>query len=480
MNRHSEKNFNYTMLTDFYELTMANGYFELGKKDVIAYFDMFFRRVPDGGGFAVMAGLEQVVDYLQNLEFTDEDIEYLRSKNCFSEAFLEYLRNFEFECDVWAIPEGMPIFPYEPVITVRGPIIQAQFIETFVLMSINHQSLIATKADRIVRAAAGKTVMEFGSRRAQGTDAAVFGARAAYIGGCAGTACTIAEQLFGIPAMGTMAHSWVQSFDSEYEAFLKFAELYPDNCVLLVDTYDVLKSGIPNAIRVFDEINPSNKGIRIDSGDVTYLSNKARKMLDEAGHSDCSIVVSNSLDEYIIRGVVNEGASIDSFGVGERLITAKSHPVFGGVYKLAAIEENGEIIPKIKVSENTEKITNPGYKKVYRLYERDTGKAIADLIALADEEIPEEPFEIFDAEHVWKRKKIENCECRELQVQIFDKGKLVYELPSLQEIQKKCRSEIDLMWSELRRFENPHKYYVDLSEKLWKLKNGLLNANKNY
>lgn len=480
MNRHSEKNFNYTMLTDFYELTMANGYFELGKKDVIAYFDMFFRRVPDGGGFAVMAGLEQVVDYLQNLEFTDEDIEYLRSKNCFSEAFLDYLRNFEFECDVWAIPEGMPIFPYEPVITVRGPIIQAQFIETFVLMSINHQSLIATKADRIVRAAAGKTVMEFGSRRAQGTDAAVFGARAAYIGGCAGTACTIAEQLFGIPAMGTMAHSWVQSFDSEYEAFLKFAELYPDNCVLLVDTYDVLKSGIPNAIRVFDEINPSNKGIRIDSGDVTYLSNKARKMLDEAGHSDCSIVVSNSLDEYIIRGVVNEGASIDSFGVGERLITAKSHPVFGGVYKLAAIEENGEIIPKIKVSENTEKITNPGYKKVYRLYERDTGKAIADLIALADEEIPEEPFEIFDAEHVWKRKKIENCECRELQVQIFDKGKLVYELPSLQEIQKKCRSEIDLMWSELRRFENPHKYYVDLSEKLWKLKNGLLNANKNY
>lgn len=468
------------MLTDFYELTMANGYFELGKKDVIAYFDMFFRRVPDGGGFAVMAGLEQVVDYLQNLEFADEDIEYLRSKNCFSEAFLDYLRNFEFECDVWAIPEGMPIFPYEPVITVRGPIIQAQFIETFVLMSINHQSLIATKADRIVRAAAGKTVMEFGSRRAQGTDAAVFGARAAYIGGCAGTACTIAEQLFGIPAMGTMAHSWVQSFDSEYEAFLKFAELYPDNCVLLVDTYDVLKSGIPNAIRVFDEINPSNKGIRIDSGDVTYLSNKARKMLDEAGHSDCSIVVSNSLDEYIIRGVVNEGASIDSFGVGERLITAKSHPVFGGVYKLAAIEENGEIIPKIKVSENTEKITNPGYKKVYRLYERDTGKAIADLIALADEEIPEEPFEIFDAEHVWKRKKIENCECRELQVQIFDKGKLVYQLPSLQEIQKKCRSEIDLMWSELRRFENPHKYYVDLSEKLWKLKNGLLNANKNY
>ncbi len=480
MNHHAEKNFNYTMLTDFYELTMANGYFELGKKDVIAYFDMFFRRVPDGGGFAIMAGLEQVVDYLQNLEFKDEDIQYLRAKNCFSEEFLEYLRNFEFKCDVWAIPEGMPIFPYEPVITVRGPIIQAQFIETFVLMSINHQSLIATKADRIVRAAAGKAVMEFGSRRAQGTDAAVFGARAAYIGGCVGTACTIAEQLFGIPAMGTMAHSWVQTFDSEYEAFIKFAELYPDNCVLLVDTYDVLKSGVPNAIRVFDEKKPANKGIRIDSGDITYLSNKARKMLDEAGHADCTIVVSNSLDEYIIRGVVNEGASIDSFGVGERLITAKSHPVFGGVYKLTAIEENGEIIPKIKVSENIEKITNPGYKKVYRLYEKDTGQAIADLVTLADEKIPEEPFEIFDSEHVWKRKKIENCECRELQVQIFDKGKLIYDLPSLKEIQAKCRSEIDLMWGELRRFENPHKYYVDLSQKLWELKNRLLNSNKKY
>ncbi len=478
MNDHSESNYNYTMLTDFYELTMANGYFEMGKKDEIAYFDMFFRKVPDDGGFAIMAGLEQVIQYLENLRFTENDIEYLRSKKCFSEDFLAYLRNFKFECDVWAIPEGTPIFPYEPIVTVRGPIIQAQFIETFVLLSINHQSLIATKAERIVRAAQGKTVMEFGSRRAQGTDAAIFGARAAYIGGCAGTACTIAEQLFGIPALGTMAHSWVQSFDSEYEAFSKFAELYPDNCVLLVDTFDVLKSGVPNAIRVFDEKKPNKKGIRIDSGDVTYLSNKARKMLDAAGYQDCSIVVSNSLDEYIIRGVVNEGASIDSFGVGERLITAKSHPVFGGVYKLAAVEENDEIVPKIKVSENTEKITNPGYKKVYRLYDCGSKNAIADIITLADEPIPEEPFEIFDAEHVWKRKKVENCECRELQVQIFEKGKLVYELPELDEIRETCRREVGLMWSELRRFENPHKYYVDLSEKLWKLKNDLLNMKK--
>lgn len=478
MNYYSDRPYNYTMLTDFYELTMANGYFELGKKDEIAYFDMFFRRVPDGGGYAITAGLEQVVDYLQNLKFTEKDIEYLRTKNCFSEEFLQYLRDFRFECDVWAVPEGMPVFPYEPVITIRGPIIQAQFIETFVLLSINHQSLIATKADRIVRAAQGRSVMEFGSRRAQGTDAAIYGARAAYIGGCVGTACTIAEQMFGIPALGTMAHSWVQTFDSEYEAFSKFADLYPNNCTLLVDTYDVLKSGIPNAIRVFDEKKPVKKGIRIDSGDVTYLSNKARKMLDEAGHEDCIIVVSNSMDEYIIQSIVNEGASIDSFGVGERLITSKSHPVFGGVYKLSAIEENGEIVPKIKVSENIEKITNPGYKKVYRLYEKDSGQAIADLIALADEPVPEEPFEIFDAEHIWKRKKIENCECRELQVQIFDKGRLVYELPTLREIQQKCRSEIDLMWSELKRFENPHKYYVDLSEKLWKLKNDLLKANK--
>lgn len=476
----SERVSNHTLLTDFYELTMANGYFELGKKDEIAYFDMFFRKVPDDGGFAILAGLEQIVEYLENLRFTEEDIAFLRSKGCFSEAFLEYLRDFKFECDVWAIPEGTPVFPYEPLLTVRGPIIQAQFIETYLLLTINHQTLIATKANRIVRAAQGRTVMEFGSRRAQGADAAVYGARAAYIGGCVGTACTIAEQVFEIPAMGTMAHSWVQTFDTEYEAFSKFAELYPDNCVLLVDTYDVLRSGVPNAIRVFDEKKPSRMGIRIDSGDVTYLSKKARKMLDDAGYEDCVIVASNSFDEYIVRGVVNEGACIDSFGVGERLITAKSQPVFGGVYKLAAVEEDGEIVPKIKVSENIEKITNPGYKKVYRLYDQDSGKAIADLIALADEEIPEEPFEIFDAEHVWKRKKVENCECRELQVPVFEKGKLVYQLPSLEEIREFCSSQIDMLWEELKRFENPHKYYVDLSEQLWRLKNDLLKTCRRF
>ena len=471
----TNKKLNMTMLCDFYELTMGNGYFKAGYKDRITHFDLFFRSVPDKGGYAIAAGLEQVIEYIQDLHFEPEDIEYLRSRKMFDEGFLDYLANFKFTGDIFAVPEGTPVFPNEPILTVRAPAIQSQLLETYLLLTINHQSLIATKANRIVRAARGRTVLEFGSRRAQGYDGAVYGARAAYIGGCVGTACTIAEQLFGIPAMGTMAHSWVQTFDSEYEAFIKFAELYPDNCVLLVDTYDVLKSGVPNAIRVFDEKKPANKGIRIDSGDITYLSNKARKMLDEAGHADCTIVVSNSLDEYIIRGVVNEGASIDSFGVGERLITAKSHPVFGGVYKLTAIEENGEIVPKIKVSENIEKITNPGYKKVYRLYEKDTGQAIADLVTLADEKIPEEPFEIFDSEHVWKRKKIENCECRELQVQIFDKGKLIYDLPSLKEIQAKCRSEIDLMWGELRRFENPHKYYVDLSQKLWDIKNELLS-----
>ena len=381
---------NLTMLCDFYELTMGAGYFANGYTDRITYFDLFFRRCPDGGGFAIAAGLEQIVQYIQKLHFDPEDIAYLRERKCFNEDFLNYLANFKFTGDIWAVPEGTPIFPREPIITVRAPAIQAQLVETYLLLCVNHQSLIATKANRVVRAAEGRTVLEFGSRRAQGADAAILGARAAYIGGCHGTACTISDQLYGVHAGGTMAHAWVQMFDSEYEAFIKFAELYPDNCVLLVDTYDVLKSGVPNAIRVFDEKKPANKGIRIDSGDITYLSNKARKMLDEAGHADCTIVVSNSLDEYIIRGVVNEGASIDSFGVGERLITAKSHPVFGGVYKLTAIEENGEIVPKIKVSENIEKITNPGYKKVYRLYEKDTGQAIADLVTLADEKIPEE------------------------------------------------------------------------------------------
>ena len=473
-----ESKLNLTMLTDFYELTMADGYFETGMAEDIAYFDMFFRKVPDGGGFAIMAGLEQTIDYLKNLKFTEEDIEYLRSKNMFCEEFLEYLRNFEFKCDVWAVPEGTPIFPHEPIVTVRGPVMQAQFIETMVLLTINHQSLIATKANRIVRAAKGRPVMEFGTRRAHGAEAAIFGARAAYIGGCAGTACTIADRDYGIKALGTMAHSWVQMFPDEYTAFKKYAEIYPQNCTLLVDTYNVLKSGVPAAIKVFKEMKPESMGIRIDSGDVTYLTKKARKMLDDAGLQDCKIVVSNSLDEYIIRDVLLEGACIDSFGVGERLITAKSEPVYGGVYKLAALETNGELIPKIKISENVEKITNPGFKGLFRLYDKTTGKARGDVITVAGETIPEQDeYVIFDPNAVWKKTRVTNYTVRNLQVPIFKGGKCVYQSPSIEEIKAYCKEQVDSLWDETLRFENPQTYYVDLSQKLWDMKNRLLEEH---
>ena len=470
---------NLTLLADFYEITMANGYLEHGVADQIAYYDMFFRKIPDGGGFAIMAGLEQVIEYLKNLHFTREDIAYLRSKKCFSETFLEYLANFHFECDVWAIPEGMPIFPGEPLLTVRGPAIQAQFLETMILLTISHQCLIATKANRIVRAADGRAVMEFGSRRAQGVDGAVMGARAAYIGGCVGTACTIVDRDMHIPALGTMAHSWVQMFPSEEEAFRNYAKTYPDNCTLLVDTYNVLQSGIPNAIKVFnEEVVPRGfrpKGVRIDSGDIAYLSKKARVMLDEAGFPDCGIVASNSLDEYIIRDILDQGGQVDSFGVGERLVTAKSDPVFGGVYKLAAVEKDGELVPKIKVSENVEKITNPGFKVPWRLYERSTGKAIADVITLQGEVIDDsQPYEIFDPEHTWKRKFVQDFVAKPLQVPIFEKGNCVYQSPNLQEIQKFCQEQINTLWDEVLRFEHPHKYYVDLSQNLWDMKHTLL------
>ncbi len=470
---------NLTMLVDFYEFTMANGYFVEGFENKIAYFDMFFRKVPDDGGFAIMVGLEQLIEYIKNLRFDDEDIEYLRSKGIFDEGFLNYLKNFEFSCDVWSMPEGTPIFPMEPIVTVRGPIIEAQFIETMLLLTINHQSLIATKANRIVRAAGGRNVMEFGSRRAQGYHGAIFGARAAYIAGCSGTACAISDRNYGIPALGTMAHSWVQLFDSEYEAFRAYAEIYPHNCILLVDTYNVLKSGIPNAIRVFNEvIVPKGfrpKGIRIDSGDITYLSKKARKMLDDAGFSDCTITASNSLDEYIIRDTLMQGAQIDMYGVGERLITSRSEPVFGGVYKLAAVERNGEIIPKIKISENTAKITNPGFKQVHRLYSNETGEAVADVLSLFDEAIDDsKPYELFDPEHTWKRKKIKNFTAKKLLVKIFDKGQCVYESPDVHEIKKYCSEQIEKLWDEVKRFENPHRYYVDLSPQLWDLKKSLL------
>ncbi|KHO39607.1 nicotinate phosphoribosyltransferase [Clostridium tetani] len=478
-------NRNLTMLADFYELTMANGYLKNNLGNKIAYFDMYFRRVPDGGGYCVMAGLQQLVEYLSNLTFSEDDIDFLRSKSIFCEEFLDYLKNFKFTCDVWAVPEGTPVFPNEPLVTVKGPIIQAQFVETMILLSINHQTLIATKANRICRAAEGRSVMEFGSRRAQGYDGAIYGARAAIIGGCNSTACTIAEQMFGVPSIGTMAHSWVQLFPTEYDAFKAWAEVYPDNCVFLVDTYNVLKSGIPNAIKVFNGVlKPMGyrpKAVRIDSGDITYLSKKCREMLDEAGYEDVQITVSNSLDEYIIRSVLRQGAPIDSFGVGERLITARSEPVFGGVYKLVAVEESDKIIPKIKISENEEKITNPGFKKVYRIFDKTTNKAIADLITLQDEKIDEEkPLVIFNPVFTWKKKKLTNFYVKDLMVKIFDNGELIYENPEVSEIRKIAELESDKLWHEVLRFENPHKYYVDLSPELWDLKQNLINEHSNH
>ncbi len=471
-------NRNLSMLMDFYELTMANGFFENGKAHQIVYFDMFFRRNPDNAGLAVCAGLEQVIDYLENLEFTDEDIAFLRQKGIFCEEFLDYLANFKFTCDVWAVPEGTPIFPNEPIVTVRGEAAQAQLVETMLLLTINHQSLIATKASRIVRAAKGRPVMEFGSRRAQGWDGAVYGARAAYIAGCCGTACTVCEQDFGIKALGTMAHSWVQLFESELEAFRAYARVYPDACTLLVDTYNTLKSGVPNAITVFNELKAKGFGnfaIRIDSGDIAYLTSKARKMLDDADLQDCKIIISNSLDEYIINDIILQGASVDSFGVGERLITSSSEPVFGGVYKLVAVEEKGGIIPRIKLSDNAAKITNPAYKEVWRLFDNETGKALADVLTVAGEVIDStKPYEIFDPEYTYKRKVLTNFTAKKLLVPIFVKGKCVYSRPDINEIRNYCKAQLDTIWKEVKRFENPHKYYVDLSQKLWDIKQHML------
>ena len=478
-----EKQMNLTMLCDYYELTMTNGYYACGMQNRITYFDIFFRSVPDGGGFAIAAGLEQAIRYIQQLHFDEDDIAYLRGRKMFSEGFLESLRNYKFTGDIWAVPEGTPIFPNEPIMTVRAPAIEAQIIETFLLLTLNHQSLIATKANRVTRAAQGRTVLEFGSRRAQGSDAAVLGARAAYIGGCKGTACTLTDELYGVPAGGTMAHSWVQMFDSEYEAFKAYCEIYPDNPTLLVDTYNVLKSGVPNAIRVFNEVlkprGLTKCGVRLDSGDMTYLTKKTRKMLDEAGWASCKISCSNALDEYLIQDLLNQGAQIDLFGVGERLITARSEPVFGCVYKLAAVEdEAGNIIPKIKVSENVGKITNPHFKKVYRFYGNDTGKAIADYICLHDEVVDDsQDLEIFDPQATWKRKNIYNFTAKELLVPIFKNGELVYDMPSLPEIQKYCAEQVDTLWDEVQRFDNPHTYYVDLSQKLWDIKYALLKSN---
>ena len=475
---------NLTMLCDFYELTMSNGYFECGMKDKIVYFDMFYRDNPDGGGYAIVAGLEQIVEYINNLHFDEDDIAYLRSKKCFSEDFLEFLRTFKFEGDIWAIPEGTVVFPGEPLLIVRGKAIEAQFIETYLLMMVNHQSLIATKASRLARAAKGRAISEFGSRRAQGADAAILGARAAYIGGCGATACTITDEVYGVPATGTMAHSWVQLFDTEYEAFETYCKTYPKNATLLVDTYNVLKSGIPNAIKVFDEVlKPLGcrpLGIRIDSGDIAYLSKKARKMLDDAGYPDAKICVSNSLDEHLIRDMDIQGACIDSYGVGERLITASSEAVFGGVYKLVATEQDGVITPKIKISENIAKITIPGVKIPWRLYDKETNKAIADVITLNHEKIDDsKPYEIFDPTYTWKRKTITNFKARKLQVKIFEEGRQVYTSPSVSEIAALREELVNNLWDEVKRFEKPHSYYVDLSQDLWDQRNELLNkANK--
>lgn len=475
---------NLSMLMDFYELTMSNGYFVNGFSDTIVYFDMFYRKNPDEAGFSIVAGLEQLVNFVENLKFTEDDIDFLRSKGVLSEKFLQYLRAFKFTGDIYAVPEGTVVFPNEALVTIKSKVIEAQLIETMLLLTINHQSLIATKANRIVRASQERPVIELGARRTHGADAAIMGARASYIGGVSGTATTIAQPMFGIPVIGTMAHSWIQFFGDEYKAFETYAKTYPDSCTLLVDTYNVLKSGIPNAIKasknILEPLGKRLKGIRLDSGDLAYLSKKVRIMLDAAGLTDCKIIASNSLDEFIITELLNQDAKIDIFGVGERLVTAKSEPVFGGVYKLVAVEEDGEIVPRIKLSENEEKIINPGYKMVWRLYDKNTHKAIADVITLADEIINETvPYTIFDPVLIWKKKKITNFYTKKLQVPVFLKGECVYELPTIDEIKTYCKNQVDSIWDEVKRFSNPHKYNVDLSQELWFIKKELIQRHRN-
>ena len=467
------------LVSDFYEFTMSNAYLQKKMENKMGYFDVFFRRIPDGGGYAIAAGLESIIDYVQHLKFTKEDIAYLKKQNKFSDNFLTYLENFHFTGDIWAIPEGTVVFPNEPIITVRAPMIEAQLLETMLLLTINHQSLIATKTSRIVKAAKGRPVMEFGARRAHGVNAAVLGARSSIIGGAVGTSCTYCAKEFAVPASGTMAHSFIQSFDSEYEAFKAYAQIYPHDCTLLIDTYDTLKSGLPNAIRTFNEVlQPMGirpKAVRLDSGDLAYLSKKIRAILDENGYPDCKICATNSLDEYLITSLLEQDAKIDSFGVGENLITAKSEPVFGGVYKLAAIEEDGVITPKIKISETLAKITNPGFKRTYRFYDKDSHKALADVITLFEEEIPTDGYLIFDEQDPWKKKHLTNYEVKPLQEKIFENGKLIYQVPTLPEIAQYAKEQLDSLWEEVKRLENPHIYYVDLSEKLWHLKKDMLS-----
>ena len=438
-----------SFVTDFYEFTMSNGYFCKNMQSTIAYFDVFFRKIPDNGGYAIVAGLEQIIDYITHLQFNKEEIHYLRKQKLFSEEFLQYLENFHFSGSIWAIPEGTVVFPNEPLLTVKAPIIEAQLLETMLLLTLNHQSLIATKTSRIVKAAKGIPVMEFGARRAHGVDAAVYGARASIIGGAVGTSCTLSAKNFHVPASGTMAHSWIQSFPSEYDAIKVFHE-------------------------VLDPLGIRPKAVRLDSGDLAYLSKKVRKMLDENGYPDCGICATNSLDEFLIASLLEQDAKIDSFGVGENLITAKSNPVFGGVYKLSALEQEGKLIPKIKISETVAKITNPSFKKVYRFYDKDTHKALADVITLYDETLPENQYVIFDEQNPWKKKVLNNYIAVCLQKPIFENGKLVYASPDLQQIASYCKEQLESMWEEVKRLENPHLYYVDLSEKLWHLKKDML------
>ncbi len=474
---------NLTLLTDLYEITMMQGYYRTGNREVVV-FDMFYRDNPSGGGYAIACGLEQVIDYIKNLQFTTDDIRYLESVGMFDEDFLKYLSTFRFSGSIYAVPEGTIIFPREPIVKVIAPIMEAQLVETAILNMINHQSLIATKASRVCDAAKGDGVMEFGLRRAQGPDSGIFGARAAVIGGCNGTSNVLAGQTFNIPVKGTHAHSWIMSFPDEYTAFKAYAELYPNACTLLVDTYDTLQSGVPNAIRIFTEMRDAgmdlkNYGIRMDSGDLAYLSKKARQMLDDAGFSDAVITASNDLDEYLIETLKSQGAKITSWGVGTSLITSKDWPAFGGVYKLAAIQSaNGEFLPKIKLSENTEKVTNPGNKELYRIYDKETGKIHADLICLAGETFdPEQNLTLFDPVDTWKRTRLTGgtYTMRSLLTQIFDEGKCVYTSPTVLEIREICQKEKETLWDETRRFVNPAEVYVDLSEALYRMRQQVLN-----
>lgn len=473
---------NLSMVMDMYELTMSNGYLNREYQDRIVAFDVFYRNNPDNAGFAIFAGLQQVAEYIQNLHFSKEDVEYLRSKKLFTEEFLQYLLQFRFKGDIYAMPEGTIMYPNEPIMTVVAPLIDAQLIETAILLEINHQSLIATKTNRIVRAAGGKPVSDFGARRAHNVDAAVYGARAAYIGGAVGTATVLAGQMFQIPISGTMAHSWVMTFDNEFEAFKAYAESYPDSTVLLVDTYDVLKSGVPNAIRTAKEIlGPMQKrlkGIRLDSGDLAYLSKEARRMLDDAGLTDCIIVASNSLDEYTITSLNRQEAMIDSYGVGEKLITSSTAPVFGAVYKLVAINREGVFVPKIKISETAEKITNPGIKELYRVYDKE-GKAVADYLTIKGESIDTgSPVRYVDPIHYWKNRSFENCTFKPLQKQIFKDGELVYDLPPLDEVRSYVRHQLENeIWEEEQRFENAHPHYLDMSPNMFELKMSLLHES---